>query len=186
MTQTISKLISTLESAKMQMMESIQTAGQSGQWERAEWMIQRAKDLDEMILVLRQNGTGPAPLRPAPAMMHPRKPPPEKLPYYYTERNKLVKVGRSRDGSSYKHRVLRVHIGLMIDRLAEIARKTKTFETSDLIKQCDVPKHEPLIILDVLKEQHLLINVRRGRWDFINTETFRDDAQKVWAALPQG
>ena len=61
-----------------------------------------------------------------------------------------------------------------------------TFETPDLIKLCDVPKHEPLIILAVLEEQKLLINVRRGRWVFVNADTFRADTLKVWTALPNG
>jgi hypothetical protein len=96
-----------------------------------------------------------------------------------------VKVGPSRDGSTYEHRVIREHFDAVIDKLAEIASKTRTFETPELIRECDVPKHEPLIILAVLKQQKLLIGVRRGRWMFTNAETFGVDAQKVWSALPK-
>src|SRR5436190_11447513 len=104
-----SELVGTLEKAKGHMMESIQHAGQAGQWDRAQWMIQKAKDLDEMINGLRQNGTGHAPLRPSSAPVQTTPPKYAKLPYYFTESNKLVKVGPSRDGSTYQHRVTRQH-----------------------------------------------------------------------------
>ena len=108
-----------------------------------------------------------------------------KLPYYFTESNKLVKVGPSRDGSTYQHRVTRQHFDEMINRLAEIAAKDRQFETPDLSNAVNIPKHEPLIVLDLLEQRKLLINVRRGRWVFANAETFGDDAQRVWGNLPQ-
>ena len=179
------ELIGTLEKAKGQMMQSIQTAGQAGQWDRAQWMIQKAKDLDDMINGLRQNGNGHASLRPVPGPIQTPKPKYDKLPYYFTETNKLVKVGPSRDGSTYQHRVTREHFDVMLNRLAEIAAKDKQFETPDLSEAIDIPKHEPLIMLDLLEQRKLLINVRRGRWVFINAETFREEAQKVWGDLPR-
>jgi hypothetical protein len=181
----LSGLVSTLEKAKRQMMESIQTAGEAGQWNHAEWLIQRAKDLDDMIIGLRQNGTSADYPHVRPTGAAAPKSRPERLPYHYIEANKLVKVGPSRDGSTYEHRVVREHFDAVLDKLAEIARKTRTFDTPDLIRRCDVPKHEPLIILAVLKEQNLLINERRGRWVFTNAETFGVDAQRVWSALPR-
>ena len=186
MAQTFpSGLVATLEKAKHQLMEAIQTAGQAGQWDLAEWGVRKAKDLDEMIIVL-QNGTGAghSQFRPMPEAATKFRP--AKLPYHYTEANKLVKLGRSRDGgSTYKHRVVREHFDAVINELAEIASETATFETTELVRRCEVPKHEPKIILDVLEEQKLLTKVRRGRWMFTNAETFGVDAQKVWSALPK-
>jgi len=178
-------LIGVLEKAKGQMMESIQTAGQAGRWDRAQWMMEKAKSLDEMIHELRQNGSGHAPLRAAPARATAPQPKYDKLPYYFTESNRLVKIGPSRDGSTYQHRVTRDHFDAMIDKLADIAAKAKTFESPDLINPLDIPKHEPLIILALLEEQKLLINVRRGRWVFTNAEAFRQEAQNVWSKLPR-
>lgn len=185
MTQLAPELIVTLEKAKGQMMDSIQHAGQTGQWDRAQWMIQKAKDLDEMISGLRQNGSGHAPLRPTTAPMQTTPPQYAKLPHYFTETNKLVKVGPSRDGTTYQHRVTRDHFDAMINKLADIAAKAKQFETPDLTDALDIPKHEPLIVLALLEELKLLINVRRGRWVFANAETFRSESQKVWANLPR-
>src|SRR4051812_17208530 len=107
MTQT-PEIVATLEKAKGQMMDSIQAAGQAGQWDRAQWMVQKAKDLDEMIVGLRQNGH--TPLRPAPAPVPPAKPKPAKLPHFYIHgNNKLAKIAASRDGGTYEHRIMREH-----------------------------------------------------------------------------
>src|SRR2546425_2911335 len=179
------QLVATLEKAKLELMRSNQAAMTNGQWDRAQFMLQCARDLDGMIIGLRQNGMTPAPVRPAALSSHAPKPRPAKLPYYCVEGDKLVKVGPSRDGTTYEHRVTREHFDLMIGQLSVLATEGKTFETPDLIKRCDVPKHEPLIILAVLEEQKLLINVRRGRWVFVNVVTFQSDAQRVWAALPK-
>lgn len=179
-----SELVGTLEKAKGQMMESIQNAGQAGQWDRAQWMVQKAKDLDDMINSLRQNGTGHVPLRPSPEPVQATPPKYAKLPHFFTEANKLVKVGPSRDGTTYQHRVTREHFDQMASKLADIAAKAKQFETPDLTDVLDVPKHEPLIMLAMLEELKLLINVRRGRWVFTNVETFRAEVQKVWGNLP--
>src|SRR5438093_13224391 len=99
MTQTGS-LVGTLEKAKFEMMRSSQAAGTSGQWDRAQCMLQWARELDGMILGVTQNG-----YTPPPTVMSPARPSrPERLPFYYTDGIKLVKVGRSRDGTTYKHR----------------------------------------------------------------------------------
>ena len=97
----------------------------------------------------------------------------------------MAKIGPSRDGTTYQHRVTRDHFDLIIARLTEIAASRKTFETTDVVGRLDIPKHEPLIILAVLEEQKLLIGVRRGRWVFINPVTFAADAEQVWNKLPR-
>src|SRR5213593_4312676 len=102
------QLVATLEKAKLELMRSNQAAMTNGQWDRAQFMLQCARDLDGMIIGLRQNGM------------------------------------------TYEHRVTREHFDLMIGQLSVLATEGKTFETPDLIKRCDVPKHEPLIILAVL------------------------------------
>ena len=184
MTQVSADVTAALETAKRKMMTASQAAGASGQWDRAQSMLQWARDLDGMITGLEQNGHGSAPIRPSPAV-HASKSWPPRLPYYYTMGNKLVKIGPSRDGTTYDHRVTREHFDLMIAQLVLLAGEGKSFETPDLMGRCDVPKHEPLIILAVLEEQKLVINVRRGRWVFANAETFPADAQRVWSALPR-
>jgi hypothetical protein len=178
-----SELISLLDGAKREMMCASQTAGVAGQWERGKYLFQCASDIDRMIAGLQRNGFSPAPARPMmPTTQLSR---PTKLPYFFIEENKLAKLGPSRDGSTYQHNVIREHYDLMIEQLTIMAREGKNFETPDLVNRCDIPKHEPLIMLAVLEEQKLLVNTRRGRWTFVNPETFPTDVQRVWNALPR-
>jgi hypothetical protein len=186
MTQMVlPELVGTLEKAKTQMKESVQKAVQDGQLDWAQSMIQKMKDLDEMIGSLPQNDSGPVPHTPDRAPIREPNERPDELPYYYTEGNRLVKVGPSRDGATYKHRVIREHFDQMIDALANLAGKNKEFETAAITSALNIPKHEPLIILAVLNRQKLLYKVRRDRWYFVKPETFRTDAKRVWSALPR-
>jgi hypothetical protein len=179
------ELMVTLERAKGLLMESIQQAGQASQWDRAQWMIQKAQELDGMIDGLRQNGAQLAPLRPATVSLPTPKPRPAKLPHFYVAGNKLTRIGPSRDGTTYEHRVTREHFDRMVERLAQLAGKSKMFETADLANAVDIPKHEPLVLLGLLEQQNLLMNIRRGRWFFVNPETFKDGAEKLWSTLPR-
>jgi hypothetical protein len=177
------ELIGALARAKAEMLRCNQSAMVDGHWDRAQCMLQWARDLDGMLTNLRQNGAA-APRQVPPALNSPR-PKPAKLPYYAVEGDKLVKIGPSRDGTTYEHRVPRQHFDLIITQLTAIAARDGTFETPDLANRCDIPKHEPLIVLAVLEEQQLLNGVRRGRWAFFNKATFATDVQGVWAALPR-
>jgi hypothetical protein len=176
----ISNLVGTLERAKHELVACSQTAATSGQWDLAEFMVQSARHVDGIITGVRQNGSAPPATRPT-DQHHPSRP--EKLPYYYVEGDKLVKVGRSRDGTTYKHRVTRGHFDQLIETLAAMAQDHRAFESADFVRRCDVPKHEPLIMLGVLKEHELLHSSRRGRWAFVNPATFAADAGQVWDAL---
>ena len=188
MTQVLDELVGTLEKAKGQMMDSSQSIGLAGQWDRAQWMFQKAKELDDMIVSLRQNGTPvptpPPALRPMHSTYMP-KPRPEKLPYFFVEGNRLVKIGPSRDGTTYQHRVTMQNFDLIIAKVIELAGSSHTFETPDVVNSLDIPKHEPLIVLAVLEERKLIINIRRGRWVFANGNTFANEVKAVWSALPR-
>lgn len=167
-----------LDRAKQEMVRlSSHYAVASGEWDRAQSLLQWARELDVMIRGLRQNGATPTKNVPPGS--------PRTLPYHYIEADKLVKVGPSREGGSYEHRVTRKHFDLVVEALAEMARKSATFETPDLVNQCAIPKHEPLIVCAVLEERQLLSNVRRGRWAFVNPASFASDVQRVWSSLPR-
>lgn len=175
-------LAKTLEQAKQEMVRlSGRCAVTTGEWDRAQSLLQWARELDGMILGLKQNGSSTYKAA-APA---PRPARPSKLPYYFVEDDKLVKVGPSRDGGTYEHRVVRKNFDLITQRLMEMSRTGTSFETPDLVNRCDIPKHEPLIVLAVMEEQGLLLNVRRGRWSFSNAASFASDVLRVWTSLPR-
>ena len=156
-------------------------AGTSQQWDRAQSLLQWAQQVDGIISGITRTGPLPTP-RATPALTtHTSTPRP---PYYYIYQGKLVKVGPSRDGGTYEHRVLQEHWNLVLSQLAQMARTSRTFETPDLVNRCDIPKHEPLIVLAVLEEHRLLQNTRRGRWSFANATTFAEAAARVWSSIP--
>jgi hypothetical protein len=178
------ELVAAVEKAKAEMMKSSQLAGTAGRWDDAQFRLQCARDLDAMLLGIRQNGDVPAPARPPTAVTHTPKPTPTKR-HYFIDGNKLAKIGPSRDGSTYRHNVTREHYDEMVAQLIAISRETQSFETGEFTAHLDIPKHEPLIFLAALEEQKLLNNPRRGRWVFVSAETFEADVQKVWGALPR-
>ncbi len=179
------EVVSVLQSAKQKMIALSQAAATDGQWHRAQHLLHHASATDSIINGLSRDDDNcdsslAFPLRSP-------KPGPGKLPFYYVDRNKLVKVGekKSRDGSTYEHRTTREHFDLIIKQLSAFASRGKDFETTDLLSKCDVPKHEPGIILAVLRKQKLLSSPRRGQWEFVKASTFASDAQRVWAAIPR-
>jgi hypothetical protein len=182
--QNESELIKLLDQVKRAMILSSQTAGTGGQWERGKYLFQCASDIDAMIAGLQRNGSNAAFTRPGSSATPAVRP--MKLPHFFIDGNKLAKIGPSRDGTTYQHNVVREHYDLMIKQLETLARDSKTFETLDFLSRCDIPKHEPLIILGVLEERGLLASVRRGRWSFVEPARFAADAQTVWNALPHG
>ena len=98
MTQVNSpELAAAVEKAKAEMMKSSQLAGTAGRWDDAQFHLQCARDLDAMLLGIKQNGHVPAPARPSVGVTHTPKPAPStKLPYFFIDGNKLAKIGPSR------------------------------------------------------------------------------------------
>lgn len=182
-----SELLVALEGAKTALTHSIQEASAAGDWDAAEHLVQWAREVGGMLETV-AGVPHPANGRPAfsaVALTASRGSRPANLPFHCTEKNKLVKVGASRDGTTYEHRVTREHFDLIIENLATMAQGADAFETTELNQRCDVPRHEPKIVLDVLEEHHLVRNVRRGRWGFTNASGFATEAQAVWSALPR-
>lgn len=165
-----------LRQAQTMMVElSGRCAGTERDWDKAKALLEGARQIDG-ILALVSGQSAPEP---------PTEADRRKLPYYYVERDRLVKVGRSRDGSTYEHRVTREHYDLIVSRLKELAKQGRTFETRRLVEQCDVPAHEPLIVVNVLSEQTLLEGLRRGRWSFRSPNGFAEAVSGVWSKMPK-
>jgi len=170
------RLAGLLKQAQTMMVElSGRCAGTQRDWDKAKALLDGARQIDGILALL--SGQRAA---EAPASIDQRK-----LPYCCVEHDKLVKVGRSRSGGTYKHRVTREHFDLIVARLVGLAKGGRTFETRRLVDQCDVPAHEPLIVVNLLGEHGLLQGLRRGRWSFPNTEGFADAARGIWNKLPR-
>lgn len=112
---------------------------------------------------------------------------PAHFPYYYREPDQLVKVGRSDKGDGkYKHPVPRNNFDEVIATLIEFASNDVRFDTKDLQNRLPrIPRHQPVIVLDVLEQQRLILNTRRGQWAFIDRAGFAAASQSVWDSVPQ-
>ncbi len=78
-----------------------------------------------------------------------------------------------------------VSFELVLDQLRIMATSTSEFETQRLVDQCDIPKHEPGIVVAVLAKYGLLHRIRRGRWRFDDPASFGERAAGVWQRLPR-
>jgi hypothetical protein len=170
------RLAELLKQAQTMMVElSGRCAGTQRDWDKAKALLDGARQIDGILSLL----SGQRVAEPPPSID------PRKLPYYYVEYDRLVKVGRSREGGTYEHRVTREHYDLIVAQLVELAKQSHTFETQRLLDRCDIPAHEPRIVAKVLDKHGLLDNPRRGQWVFSNREGLADAARGIWSKLPR-
>lgn len=180
------RLIDSLAASKQALVDRSSQLTSESRWDEAKRAIEWAKQIDGMIAAL-SNGNGlihqPAVRRTATDTQSTRAR--RDLPYYYVEDegDRLVKVGPSRDGGTYEHRVVRKNFELVLSRLRDMAGHTVEFETQRLVDRCDIPGHEPLIVVAVLEKHGLLIRLRRGRWQFADPAGFGRAADAVWQQL---
>jgi len=186
MTHT-TRLVDSLTASKQELVDRSNRLAADSLWDEAQTAIEWAKQLDGMIAAL-SNGNGvpahmPTIRREQPTSKTRR--PHRNLPYYYVEGDRLVKVGPSRDGGTYEHRVTRKNFDLVLARLRDMAGETTEFETQRLVDRCDVPGHEPLIVVAVLEQHGLLIRLRRGRWQFADPAGFARASDAAWQKIPR-
>ena len=175
------RLAELLGQAQTMMVElSARCAGTQRDWDKAKALLDGARQIDGILEILA--GRQAPEVRPSSAVGNAAR---RKLPYYYVEYDKLVKVGRSRDGGTYEHRVTREHYDRIVEKLRKLAEQEHAFETRRLVEICDVPAHEPLIVVNMLAEQGLLDGVRRGRWAFLDVDEFASAVGLVWDKLPR-
>ena len=184
-TPTPSRLMNSLATTKNELVSHSNELAASSRWDEAQTAIGWAKQIDGMIAALTDgNGGAPYQAPPEPAPQPPTRSR-EDLPYFYVEGDKLVKVGPSRDGGTYEHRMSHKNFDLVLGQLREMARDTVEFETPKLVSRCNIPNHEPLIVLAVLEKQGLVVKIRRGRWQFADAANFPRKADSVWQQLPR-
>ena len=111
----------------------------------------------------------------------------QKLPYYYVEGDKLVKVGKSNQLGKkvFELRVKKRNYELIVAKLAEMAKASPTFATQDLVRACEIPDFEPRLVMNVLIERALIIKKTRGFNAFVNPKEFETDVARIWSALPR-
>jgi len=180
--QTDVSLVQKLSDAKIEMINRSAQSGTEGDWDGANRWMRWAQQIDAIITGLDGNNSSAreqytAATQPAPSN--------RKLPYYYVEGDRLVKVGPSRDGGSYEHRVLHDHYEMVVNAVATFTRTRTNFETNDITSRCDIPGHEPLIVLAVLEQEGLINGIRRGRWSVVNSASIVEESKRVWQKLPR-
>ena len=165
--------IELLQKAKKRLVELAAEFGSRSEWEEAHEHLNGASRIDQLLSdAPSTNGAVSSVERRSHSFT--------KLPYFYIDGDKLVKVGKSRDGGTYEHRVTRQNYELIIDALKKYARSSEQFETQSLVDRCPIPKHEPGIVARVLEEEGLLVQVRRGTWQFEDRWSFDTKVQAVW------
>lgn len=176
-----------LEEAKVRLVQlSTAFAGES-KWDAARISIDWAKQIDEMTSGLdaitrpKKNGQEAT---AAHDRVYRQAAHDDQYPKYYREGNRIVKVGQSRNGSTYTHRVTRPNFDRILAKTLELTRSSREFETQTLVDRCNVPKHEPQIFVRILEKQGLLLNLRRGRWRVANPDTFESSCRGVWDRIP--
>jgi hypothetical protein len=112
---------------------------------------------------------------------------PTRFPYYFREPDELVKIGRSDKGDgTYRHTVPKDNFDEIMAVLVEFASTNVRFDTKDLQNRVHrIPRHQPLIVLDVLEEQRSILNTRRGQWAFVDRACFAVAAESVWENIPE-
>ena len=180
----IESIATILGEAKKQMIETSSLLAQSGgDWDAAQRLLARAReidairsDLDNMIR------SGPILFN----MPRDREPLHANLPYYQIEDDRLVKVGKSRNGGTYKHRVPKEHYDIIVAKLVDFARSGRPyFLTQDLIDRHDMPNHEPNLVINLLEEKAVVRRVTRGRYAFSHREAIQEQAETIWRELPR-
>jgi hypothetical protein len=124
----------------------------------------------------------------ATAPRNPRPMSPNRLPYYYKEADRLVKIGKSDEGDgTYRHDVPKDNFDEIIATLVRFADSNVRFDTKQLQNQVDrIPRHQSLIVLAVLEEQRVLVNTRRGQWAFVDRAGFPIASRSVWDNISEG
>ena len=113
------------------------------------------------------------------------KMPPPRLPYYYRDGDRLVKIGASKSEGEYRHDVPKENFDQIIGSLKSFAKSNPRFETKQLQNRLHrIPRHQHLIVLAVLRQEGLVVNTSRGRWAFANPEGFPLATESVWQQIP--
>lgn len=168
------------------MIAASQDCAQTSNWSQAEQFMRYGRELDAMAKAIdaMDSAEPPPQQRPSSRQGGLSNGVARKLPYYYREGDVLAKVGPSRDGSTYVHRVPRDHYDIVVTEIERINRQFgDTFATAALVDRCPIPKHEPLIVVAVLAESGCLRRIRRGHWATVNPGGLRADADAAWSRL---
>ncbi len=183
---TSSRLADSLTASRESLIARSNELAAASQWNEAKLAIEWAKQIDDMIAVLKEgNGfsNGKGIVARTERSITPNLPAGSRrdLPYHFVEGDRLVKVGARREGDgTYQHRVPFSDFEMVVEQLRELANAMEYFETSKLVDRCSIPKHEPLIVLAVLEEQGYVEKLCRGHWRFVDRRSFPQQASAIW------
>ena len=147
-------------------------------WDEAEKVQTWARSLGQLTQQMADGegtATSQGPRLPASPLPH----------FYINPADKLVMQGRSRNGGSYRHRVVRPHYDLIVKKVASLARSGNSFHSQDLQDRREMPVHEPLLVVRLLTKRGLITKVQKGKFALKDAARFLRDATELWSLLPR-
>lgn len=176
------QITESLQCAKDSILSLLSTIAREGKYDDSHILLESAQEVERIITRIQdlKRVCEPPVIRITPPSKS------QSLPYYYVDKDadKLIKVGKSRDVGTYEHPVPHEHFDSVIHRLIKMAQAgIRQFETQRLVDQCPMPKHQPLIILNVLERCNLVTSPSRGQWRFVNPDRFSSAVEGLWTRL---
>ncbi len=159
-------------------------AGEDVDWDQYETLSQSAKEIDHIRHLLVER-TELRHARDARTVHIRTRFPGGSYPRYLVRGDTLAKVGLSRSGSTYVHRVPREAAESVVSGLQEFTKDGDTFTTERAVNRIAVPMYQTYIVLAALAELHLLEPVRRGLFRFVDRGTFVEESKDIWKKFSQ-
>jgi hypothetical protein len=156
--------------------------GDDVDWDKNEVLFHSAKDVDQLrhLLIERTEVKDLGELR-TPSVR--TRFPGGSYPKYLVRNETLAKVGLTRSGSTYVHRVPKSVVESVVAGLQEFTKEGDTFTTERAVGRIAVPMYQTYIVLAVLSELRLVEPMKRGVFRFVDRGKFVDETKEIWKRL---
>lgn len=172
-----------LRSAKETLIElSLSYAQGSSNWDAAQNLLEWARTIDsiEKRMEVVEGHSMPRTASSSPAQPSFSS---QRLPLFYVEHERLIMRGPSRDGGFYEQRVLKSHFDLILRKLSQKSKNANEFSLQELQDRREMPLHEPGIIVRLFTDEGLLEKTQKGRYAFLDPDSFGAKAESLWFQL---
>ena len=169
---TAAAVIELIQNAKGLSVTLSQRYASEGKWDRAQAFLAAGQTLDRVVEQLPTNGAPVPAGQPIGATSVARIPSAARTAYYYIDEDYcLAKLGRSRNGGGYKHRITRDSLETI---MRDIAQAADPIYTPSLLQACERPDHEPRLVIDLLIQKGHMRKLGRGRYRLVTRNLTAD------------